>query len=152
MLADCSLTALPITCSKLYFLSEFRSQTRRELMSLLVFENTKISHRKKIFNLFGVDYYITKWPWVNLPLMLSVGIVYALLFSPETSSFWKYWEVFVRTVDSQIISSAGTTVWDNPMLALCARLCPFKVRQNAWNCNQAIHRPIQPITYYIITT
>ena len=56
-------------------------------MSLLVFENTKISHRKKIFNLFGVDYYITKWPWVNLPLMLSVGIVYALLFSPETSSF-----------------------------------------------------------------
>ncbi len=52
-------------------------------MSLLVFENTKKSHRQKIFTLFGVDYYITKRTWINLPLMLSVGIVYSLLFSPE---------------------------------------------------------------------
>ena len=58
-------------------------------MSLLVFENTKKSHRKKTFTLFKVDYYITKRTWLNLPLMLSIGIVFALLFSPENQLILK---------------------------------------------------------------
>ena len=52
-------------------------------MSLLVFENMDRSRQRKMFTIFGVDYFITNRTWINIPLMLSVGIILALIFSPE---------------------------------------------------------------------
>ncbi|MBT3713464.1 MAG: hypothetical protein HN736_19230 [Anaerolineae bacterium] len=52
-------------------------------MTLMVVESLEKLKQRKIFTLLGVDYFITKRTWINLPLMLGVGIILAFVISPE---------------------------------------------------------------------
>lgn len=51
-------------------------------MTLFVPESTEEAQHRKLFAVLGVDYVATVWAWVNLPLMVIVGIVIALIFVP----------------------------------------------------------------------
>jgi Zn-dependent protease len=51
-------------------------------MSLFVFENFTKAERTKFFSLLGVVFFRTKRTWLNLPIMLSTGILLAFIFSP----------------------------------------------------------------------
>ncbi len=51
-------------------------------MSLFVVEPIEAANHRKLFKLFGVDYYATTRAWLSLPLMAGVGIVVALIFAP----------------------------------------------------------------------
>jgi hypothetical protein len=55
-------------------------------MTLFVLEDTEATQHRKIFTLLGVDYVMTPRAWVNIPLMLVVGIVLALILVPADSS------------------------------------------------------------------
>ena len=56
-------------------------------MTLLVLEDLENLRQHKVFNLLGVDYYVTPRAWMNLPLMALIGIVLAFIFAPDNQVF-----------------------------------------------------------------
>lgn len=52
-------------------------------MTLFVIENIDESHLRRLFAFLGVNYFITTYSWMNLPLMAMIGILIALLFAPN---------------------------------------------------------------------
>ena len=58
-------------------------------MTLMIFENTDQAHLRKMFTLFEVDYFFTRRTWINLPLMLTVGIILAFILLPESQLAFK---------------------------------------------------------------
>jgi hypothetical protein len=55
-------------------------------MTLFVLENTEARQHRKIFTLLGVDFIMTQRAWMNIPLMLIVGIVLAFVLAPADPS------------------------------------------------------------------
>jgi hypothetical protein len=51
-------------------------------MTLFVHENIDQSRQRKLFTFLEVDFFATSYTWLNLPLMVLVGIVFALIFAP----------------------------------------------------------------------
>ena len=58
-------------------------------MTLFVAESIDQPAPRKLFTILGAEYRVTPWSWMNLPLMMSIGIVLALLFAPSGPVTWQ---------------------------------------------------------------
>ena len=53
-------------------------------MTLFILENLEESSHRKLFSILGTDYVMTSRAWLNLPLMIIMGLVIALLAVPAS--------------------------------------------------------------------
>lgn len=51
-------------------------------MTLFILESLEDSSHRKLFSILGTDYIMTSRAWLNLPLMMIMGIIIALLAAP----------------------------------------------------------------------
>ena len=51
-------------------------------MTIFVVESIDQSRQRKLFAFLGVDYCATSYTWLNLPLMVLIGLIIALIFAP----------------------------------------------------------------------
>lgn len=53
-------------------------------MTIFVAESVREDQSRKLFTLFGVDYRVTRYAWLNPVLMAGIGIVVAYVWAPAS--------------------------------------------------------------------